>query len=112
MRYLLVFLLVLASASLAPAQEVPVAEASSRIGQRVTIYGEVAAVVASADSTTIQFDGQSFVGFVPRRSYDRVGGSRYLASLQGKRIAITGYVVNGGSGPQIIIHLERQIAWR
>jgi DNA/RNA endonuclease YhcR with UshA esterase domain len=86
--------------------------AVSHLGETVTVEGTVVAVFTSSKGNTFlnfgaAYPNQTFTGWVPRSS--ELSGAPLLATLQGKRVKLTGTIELYNGRPEIRLMHERQI---
>jgi hypothetical protein len=91
---------------------VDAAAAVSHLGETITVEGTVVAVFTSNKGNTFlnfgaAYPNQTFTGWIPRSS--ELSGSPLLATLQGKRVKLTGTVELYNGRPEIRLMHERQI---
>jgi hypothetical protein len=89
-------------------------EAKEHIGENVSVHGLVEEVAFSQKGDAfVNFGGkypqQVFTGFVSMQNVDAVGGERFLLSLLGNAITITGKIELYKGRPEIMISSPAQI---
>src|SRR4029077_9194216 len=89
-------------------------EAKNHIGENASVRGLVEQVTFSNKGNAfLNFGGryprQVFTGFVPAQSVAAVGGQKFLESLSGDPITVTGKIELYKGRPEIVISSSAQI---
>jgi DNA/RNA endonuclease YhcR with UshA esterase domain len=88
-------------------------EAAQHVGQKVTVEGIVVAVTNSGKGNTFmnfgeKYPHQTFTGWIPKDS--ELADASALASLEGKKIKITGTIELYKGKPEIKVMSKDQLA--
>ena len=89
-------------------------EAKNHIGENASVHGKIEQVSFSKKvHAFLNFGGKYpehvFTGFIPAQSVGDVGGERFLKSLAGSPITITGRIELYKGRPEIVISSPTQI---
>ena len=113
-KALLLPVLLLATMVCCWAKPIPPEEAKNHIGENASVRGLVEQVSFSKKGHAfLNFGGKYpqhvFTGFVPAQNVEMVGGEKFLQSLAGNPITVTGKIELYKGRPEIVISSPTQI---